>query len=132
MNTRSRRRATKQQAAIVRALAESRGFRTAQELHDDLRGAGHQVGLTTVYRTLQNLADDGVVDVLVTDAGEAIYRRCDTDDHHHHLVCRGCGHSVEIGSDAVEEWAASTASEHGFSNVTHSAEVFGFCRGCAS
>lgn len=132
MNTGARRRSTRQQVAIARALAESRGFRSAQELHDELRDAGHQVGLTTVYRTLQSLAEEGHVDVLVTDAGESIYRRCDTHAHHHHLVCRGCGHSVEIGSEAVEEWAARTASEHGFSHVTHTAEVYGFCRGCRS
>lgn len=124
------RRSTKQRAAIADALAGLSAFRTAQELHDELRRAGHKVGLTTVYRTLQALASEGEVDVLVTDSGESIYRHCATGEHHHHLVCRRCGHSVEIESDAVEDWAERTASDHGFSRVTHSAEVYGECRDC--
>ena len=130
MSDAPRRRSTKQRAAIVRALTDATGFRSAQELFDQLRAHGEQVGLTTVYRTLQSLADEGEVDVLVTDGGEAIYRRCETDAHHHHLVCRECGHSVEIESEAVERWAAVTAADHGFSQVTHTAEVYGVCTGC--
>src|SRR3954469_2992202 len=83
-------RATRQRAAVAAALAEVDEFRSAQELHDLLKHRGDSVGLTTVYRTLQSLADAGEVDVLRTDDGESVYRRC-SDGHHHHLVCRSCG-----------------------------------------
>ncbi len=89
------------------------------------------MGLTTVYRALQAMADDGAIDVLRRSDGEAIYRRCETDHHHHHLVCRSCGQSVEISSEALEEWAARTARRHGFTSVTHTAELYGICRTCA-
>jgi Fur family transcriptional regulator, ferric uptake regulator len=125
-------RATRQRAAISQALNAADGFRTAQELFDDVRNAGERVGLTTIYRTLQWLAQKGEVDVLVTKDGEAIYRRCSTGEHHHHLVCRSCGHSVEITNADVEEWASQTAANHGFSAITHTVEVFGFCRACSS
>jgi Fur family ferric uptake transcriptional regulator len=88
------------------------------------------VGLTTVYRTLQGLADAGEVDVLRTSGGEAIYRRCATGEHHHHLVCRSCGASVEVASDEVERWAATTAKLHGFTEVEHTAELYGVCGTC--
>ena len=125
-------RSTRQRAALEEVLRSAGGFRTAQELHDELRAGGSKVGLTTVYRNLQGLADAGRVDVLRNADGEAIYRLCPTSAHHHHLVCRSCGSSVEIASDEVERWAARTARAHGFTEVTHSAELYGVCRTCRS
>ena len=125
-------RATRQRAAVADVLARSERFRTAQELHDDLRQGGTSVGLTTVYRHLQALAQAGSVDVLRSDDGEARYRACATDEHHHHLVCRSCGRSVEVAGPAVERWAEAVAAEHGFTDVAHTLEVFGVCRDCAA
>ena len=124
-------RATRQRAAVAAALDEVDEFRSAQELHDMLKHKGDSVGLTTVYRTLQTLADGGEVDVLRTGSGEAVYRRCATADHHHHLVCRRCGHTVEIEGPAVETWAQRVAEAHGFVELSHTAEIFGLCSGCA-
>jgi Fur family ferric uptake transcriptional regulator len=125
-------RATRQRAAITKALKDASGFRTAQELFDDLRKAGERVSLTTIYRTLQSLAERGEVDMLRNADGEAIYRRCGTEKHHHHLVCTSCGLSVEVASAEVETWARQIAANHGFSSITHTAEVFGLCRACSS
>ena len=121
-------RSTRQRAAVARALGEADGFRSAQDLHAALRA---EVGLTTVYRTLQAMADAGEVDVLRTDDGESVYRRCDSEEHHHHLVCRSCGATVEVAGPAVEQWAEAVAAEHGFTGISHTVEVFGTCRGCA-
>ncbi|WP_052852360.1 Fur family transcriptional regulator [Streptomyces avicenniae] len=126
-----RGRSTRQRAAVAAALAEVDEFRSAQELHDMLKHKGDSVGLTTVYRTLQSLADAGEVDVLRTVEGEAVYRRCASDDHHHHLVCRACGKAVEVEGPAVEKWADATAREHGFVDVRHTVEIFGTCGDCA-
>jgi Fur family ferric uptake transcriptional regulator len=87
--------------------------------------------LTTVYRHLQALSDAGHIDVLRTDGGEAVYRRCPTDEHHHHLVCRSCGRSVEVEGPEVEAWASAVAERHGFTAVSHTVEVFGTCAACA-
>ncbi len=125
-------RATRQRAAVSAALEEVDEFRSAQDLHDMLKHKGDSVGLTTVYRTLQSLADAGEVDVLRTADGESVYRRCSTDDHHHHLVCRGCGKAVEVEGPAVEKWAESIAAEHGYVNVAHTVEIFGTCAECAA
>jgi Fur family ferric uptake transcriptional regulator len=123
-------RSTRQRAAVTEVLADASGFRSAQELHEELRRTGASVGLTTVYRHLQALADSGGVDVLRSGDGEARYRACPTEEHHHHLVCRSCGASVEIAGPAVESWALSVAAEHGYTDVTHTVEVFGTCRAC--
>ena len=70
-------RSTRQRAAIVALLDEVDGFRSAQDLHDELRRRGENIGLTTVYRTLQNLEAADLVDAVRTDTGESVYRRCE-------------------------------------------------------
>jgi Fur family ferric uptake transcriptional regulator len=127
----NKQRSTRQRAAIRTALESASGFRSAQQLHDALRGEGESVGLTTVYRTLQALAGSGYVDVIQTDDGESLYRVCATDDHHHHLVCRSCRRSVEVDSAQVERWASGVADRHGFTAPTHVVEVFGLCKNCS-
>lgn len=123
-------RSTPQRRAVVSCLERFDDFRSAQEVHTLLHESGERVGLATVYRTLQALADGGEVDLLRAEDGEARYRRCSTS-HHHHLVCRTCGRTVEVDGPAVERWAGAVAREHGFSDVSHTLELFGTCRGCA-
>jgi len=125
-------RSTRQRAAVAAMLEETEDFVSAQQLHDRLRHRGDSVGLTTVYRTLQSLAETGMVDVVRTDEGEAVYRRCSSGTHHHHLVCRGCGTAVEVEGPAVEAWAGKIAAEHGFIEVEHTLEIFGTCANCAA
>lgn len=125
-------RRTRQRAAVDEALDETADFISAQELHGILRARGAAVGLATVYRTLQTMADDGRVDVLRSDGGEAVYRRCSRDEHHHHLVCRSCGGTVEVAGPAVETWTGAVAREHGFTDVSHTLEIFGTCPQCAA
>ena len=123
-------RATRQRGAITALLDTVEEFRSAQELHDELRRRGANIGLTTVYRTLQALAAADLVDMVRTDTGESVYRRCAAPHHHHHLVCRDCGSAVEVSGREVEAWAADVAAAHGFSEVSHTIELFGTCADC--
>lgn len=122
-------RPTRQRTAVLEALESVDDFRSAQQLHELLSSRGDSVGLATVYRTLQLLADHGQVDALRREDGESVYRRC-SQTHHHHLVCRSCGTTVEIEGPAVETWASAIAREHGFSDVSHELEIFGTCPSC--
>lgn len=122
-------RSTRQRAAVAGLLEDSAEFRSAQELHEELRRRREDIGLATVYRALQSMAASGVIDTLRTDSGESLYRRC-SEQHHHHLVCRACGATVEVQGRGVEAWTTKVAEEHGFSEVTHSIEIFGLCRDC--
>lgn len=122
-------RPTRQRLAVAEAMASFDDFRSAQEIHDLLGRRGETVGLATVYRTLQRLADGGEIDRLLTEGGEAIYRACSTT-HHHHLVCRSCGRTVEVEGPAVESWTRSIAAEHGYDEVSHTLEIFGTCPAC--
>jgi Fur family ferric uptake transcriptional regulator len=125
----SPQRRTRQRTAVQEVLAELHEFRTAQQIHDELRRRGDSIGLTTVYRTLQSRSDAGELDALRNAEGETAYRRC-SDGHHHHLVCRSCGRTVEVSGPAVERWANAVAAEHGFREVSHDLEIFGTCDSC--
>ncbi|WP_427383219.1 Fur family transcriptional regulator [Janibacter sp. G56] len=127
--TQATRRPTKQRVAVAGQLDRTSEFVSAQELHAELREAGNKIGLATVYRTLQAMVTDGEVDVLRTDDGESVYRRCSTG-HHHHLVCRECARAVEIEGPAVETWAAAVSAQHGFVDVEHTVEIVGTCANC--
>ncbi|MFM8254264.1 MAG: Fur family transcriptional regulator [Actinomycetota bacterium] len=119
----------KSQIKLISTLERVGGFASAQELYQMLRRDGDGIGLTTVYRALQSLLDDKIVDVLRREDGEALYRLCG-EAHHHHLVCRSCGSTVEIEGSSVEKWAEAVAQEHRFREVGHTVELFGLCSKC--
>ena len=131
-------RKTRQRGAILDALAASDEFRSAQGWHDLLRHAdgeeaGGGIGLATVYRTLQSLAESGEVDSVRADDGEALYRRCESPNaHHHHLRCRVCGAAEEIEGPGVEAWAAAIGQRHGYASIEHTVELTGICGHCAN
>lgn len=127
-------RATRQGAAVKEALNQAGGFRSAQDVYATLRAGGENVGLSTVYRHLQAFADESLVDVIHTPDGETTYRYCGqaVERHHHHLVCRQCGRTVEIEGRGIEKWAHSIADKYGYTEVDHTVELFGLCPACTS
>lgn len=130
--TSTKPRHTKQRAAVVKVLGEG-GFRSAQDWHDLLRHGGAAIGLATVYRALQALAETGDVDAVVTDSGETLYRLCEAREvHHHHLRCRVCGTAEDVDMPTFEAWAASVAAQHGYSHLEHTVELTGVCGQCAA
>ena len=128
------RRSTVQGAAIREALGSSAGFRSAQDVFAVLRSEGSTIGLSTVYRHLQALAERGEVDMVRTPDGEGTYRLCvasPSTDHHHHLVCRNCGRAEQVEARAVERWTRDVAARFGYTEVAHTVEVFGLCSQCS-
>ena len=123
------KRNTWQREAVRDALENTETFVSAQTLHSRLRDSGSAIGLATVYRALADLAHEGEADSLQQE-GESLYRACTPGSHHHHLICRNCGLTVEIEADAVEAWAATVAAQHGFTSPSHVVDVFGLCENC--
>ncbi|HEY0259121.1 MAG TPA: transcriptional repressor [Lacisediminihabitans sp.] len=126
------KRNTWQREAVREALGTNEGFVSAQSLHSSLREAGSPIGLATVYRALADLSVEGEADSLQSPEGESLYRACTPGQHHHHLICRNCGLTVEIEADAVERWAQTVAAEHGFTEANHVVDVFGLCADCTA
>ena len=123
-------RTTKQRTAVVEVMQEIDRFQSAKEIHTALQERNAKVGLTTVYRTLQSLVDIKAVDALHSPTGEVLYRHCETEAHHHHLVCTKCGRTEEIDGGPIEKWAREVANTHGFQLTGHDAEIFGVCAKC--
>ncbi len=109
------KRNTWQREAVRKALGTSEAFVSAQALHAHLRDAGS--------------ATVGEADSLQQE-GESLYRACTPGSHHHHLICRSCGLTIEIAAHAVETWAQKIAAEYGFIEANHVVDVFGTCAGC--
>lgn len=124
------KRNTWQREAVRSALAETRGFVSAQQLHQILRDQGSTIGLATVYRGLASLAEAGEADSLQSPEGENLFRSCAMTGHHHHLVCRSCGKTLELEARVVEEWAKQVGAEHGFTDMAHVVDLFGLCANC--
>ena len=125
------KRNTWQREAVRTALSTAEGFVSAQALRGSLRDSGSTIGLATVYRALTDLTEEGEADSLQQE-GEALYRACTPGSHHHHLICRRCGMTVEIEAAAVESWARGVATEHGFTAAEHVVDVFGLCPQCTA
>ncbi|MCH9719490.1 MAG: transcriptional repressor [Actinomycetia bacterium] len=125
----STRRDTAARRAIAAELAEQQNFRTAQEIHADLKLKGASASLATVYRNLAAMAGTGDIDVVLKADGEALYRHC-SQPHHHHLICRSCGKTIEVRSHHIENWLEEQAAEHNFYDTDHRVEMIGLCQIC--
>ena len=126
-------RTTRQRTAITALLDDLDDFRSAQQVHVLLREKGQDIGLATVYRTLGAMASAGELDTLRTESGESLFRRCERPDrHHHHLVCRTCGRTVEVQGPNLETMVRAIGAEHGFVDIEHTLELFGTCANCAT
>ncbi|WEG08732.1 transcriptional repressor [Microbacterium horticulturae] len=125
-------RNTWQRERVREALTDAQGFVSAQTLHATLRDDNTGIGLATVYRALSDMASAGDADSLQSPEGESLYRACSTHGHHHHLICRSCGRTVEIAATDVEDWARATAARHGFTQAEHVVDIFGLCPVCTA
>lgn len=125
-------RMTRQRSAINELLRETNEFLSAQQIHDLLAERGERVGLATVYRNLQAMTDQGWVDVVRQENSDVqLFRYCEHDGHHHHLLCRSCGKTVEITVDDLEEITQAVAKRHSFTQVSHDLEIYGLCENCS-
>lgn len=126
--TTPRPRKTAQKDAVWKALEQHGGFVSPQDLHQRLDEAEVSVGIATVYRHLNALAESGDADTIAVLGGQ-LFRACEPGSHHHHLVCEVCGTAVEIDLPD-ESWILSAATQHGFTVNRHILEIFGRCAQC--
>ncbi|MGH3078054.1 MAG: Fur family transcriptional regulator [Gaiellaceae bacterium] len=116
---------------VVEHLATQNCCLSAQEIHDGLRATGGRVGIASVYRALDGMAELGLVQRVDLGDGVARYERADpTGDHHHHLVCDDCG-KVEPFEDAGLEAALErVAGGRGYDVAAHEVVLRGACEDC--
>lgn len=123
-----RTRLTPQRQAVLDLIADREGSFTAVEIFQAARRKKPQLGLATVYRTVDLLRRTGSVRPLAGDDRPA-YVRCEPG-HHHHLVCRACG-AVEETELCGAPSPAELKRRYGFRAETHEMDVYGTCARCA-
>jgi Fur family ferric uptake transcriptional regulator len=121
--------ATSTRKAISALLKAERRYLTAGDIHRLLKASNPKLALSTVYRTLELLADAGSVSARTVPGGEAGYVYC-TDEHHHHAICRACGHVDEVDCDAMDRFRQALLDNQSFALDDHSIEFYGLCAAC--
>jgi Fur family transcriptional regulator, stress-responsive regulator len=121
---------TAQRLAVLWAVS-ARPHATADELAEDVRGRIGSVSRQAVYDALATLTDKGLIRRIQPARSPARYEDR-VDDNHHHLVCRGCGQTVDVDCAAGTRPCLETVDDHGF--VIDEAEViyWGYCPACQS
>lgn len=122
-------RLTTPRRALAALIARRTGHFTAEELLDESRRARLGLGRATIFRSLDVLAELGVVERLDLPTGEHAFVACEPA-HHHHVVCSSCGRSTGVGDHGLESVAAAIARETGYRVDTHRLTLFGLCPSC--
>ena len=123
-------RLTPQREAVLRVLLADTGEHlTAEDIYDRTRNEYADIGLATIYRTLELFEDLGVVSVLEFGEGGRRYESALGKDHHH-LLCIDCGKITEFNEDLLGELQETVAKESGFQILNHSLRFFGYCKHC--
>lgn len=124
-------RETAPRRALGALIAKRRGHFTAAELLEDAKKRDVRVGRATVFRTLDLLAARGSLERIDLPTGEHAYVACAPEEHHHHVLCRNCGKSVEVEDAGFESVVGEIARRSGYSIESHRLELFGLCPDCA-
>ncbi len=106
---------------------------SAEDVHGILRSNQSEIGLATVYRSLELLSDLGILQKMEFGDGCSRYEVNTTDPsahHHHHLICTQCGKVIEFEDDLLENLEQDIANKSGFRILDHQVKFFGYCKEC--
>ncbi len=118
---------TRQRRRIIELFIGLDAHTSAEALHEATRKDGHNVGLATVYRTLNMLADAGLVEQKSFGDGRHVFEIKHPDSHHDHLICLDCGAVIEFENPDIEALQERVAQDHGFRLTSHRLDLFGHC-----
>jgi len=124
---------TLQRKLILENLLEHEGEHlTIEELYEIVKVEFQDIGLATVYRTMQLFEDIGLVSKLNLDDGCNRYELVHENEHHrhHHLICIRCGKVTEVQGDLLESLEQSIEKRYDFQVQNHSVKIFGICSEC--
>lgn len=122
-------RLTSPRRALATLIARREGHFTAEDLLAESRRSRAGVTRATIFRSLDVLAELGLVERLDLPSGEHAFVACEPA-HHHHIVCSSCGGSTEVADNGLEAVAAAIAAQSGYRVDTHRLELFGLCPAC--
>ncbi len=120
---------TPQRRSVVRIITSSKDHLTPATIYEKIHCTHPDIGLVTIYRTLELLAELGLVCELHADSRHRSYTTS-IPQHHHHLICTGCGTVVDFAGHHLEKLERSLSRDSGFRIDTHTLEFTGLCRTC--
>ena len=122
-------RLTGPRRALAAVIASQGGHLTAEDLLGESRRRRLGVTRATIFRSLDVLADLGVVERLDLPSGEHAFVACEPA-HHHHVVCSTCGRTTGVADPGIERIAEAVGRETGYRIDAHRLELFGLCPSC--
>lgn len=124
---------TPQRRAIVDTIIQSEGKHlTAEEIYDEVKKICPEIGLATVYRTIQLFEQIGLVSKLQLNDGCSRYEIVHSDERHmhHHLICNICNAVIEVEDDLLEQLEERIKKQYKFKILDHSVKFYGICEEC--
>lgn len=121
---------TAQRDTILRTFLETREHLSVNELHRLVQKKDARIGFTTVYRTLKLLAECGLASEVAFHDGIARYEHQYNRRGHHHMVCTGCGSSVEFFSAEVDRLEHEIGRKFNYETSRHTFQIYGLCEDC--
>jgi Fur family ferric uptake transcriptional regulator len=119
--------------AVVELLGRQDCCLTAQEIFDELRAENRQVGIASIYRVLELLTEKNLLQRVELGEGVARYEAVHSSgEHHHHLVCDGCGRVEAFSDDELERALHEVERKTGYAVAGHDVVLRGACRECSS
>lgn len=118
---------TQQRRKLIELFLKMNNHISAEELHLAARDAGHNIGLATIYRTLNLLAEADLVEQKSFVDGRHVYEINMPGEHHDHLICLDCGLVVEFESAEIEALQDRIAAKNQFALKAHRLDLFGHC-----
>ena len=114
---------------VYQELFDSRSPLSPQELYRSLLKKQRKVGLTSIYRSLDLFEFLGIVFKIINGTSVK-YKLCQSEDHHHHIVCKACGDVVELDFCDISDWSKKVTESTGYQVVDHQLNFYGFCKTC--
>jgi len=125
-------RLTPERLHVLEGVLSREGHFDAEQLLEYLRRSNKSVSRATLYRTLDHLAEAGLVKKHHFKEGHALFEHVYGRAHHDHMVCDRCGRVIEFVNERIEELQREVCRQHGFHEIRHVHQIFGVCRDCHS
>jgi len=114
---------------IYQELSNAKTPLSPQELYQGLLKKKKRIGLTSIYRSLDLFESLGLVFKIINGAAVK-YKLCELKDHHHHIVCKTCGHVVELDFCDIAGWSKKVMESTGYQVTDHQLNFYGYCKAC--
>jgi len=121
---------TPKRIAIIEILVKEPGYLSPEEIWRKMKGQFSRIGLPTVYRNLEELAEGNIISKITHPNRQLYYFFCGNNEHHHHFVCLSCRNVDDINFCAIHELQKEVRNKLNAQVLSHVLQVNGLCKDC--